>query len=48
VDFFPDPRELTDSQLVELIDELTRDEPETEYLRGVADRKGANPSSRTR
>jgi hypothetical protein len=30
---------MTDHQLVELIDRLTYDEPETEYLRGVSERK---------
>ena len=39
MDSFPDPRELTDDQLVKLIGALTRAEPETEYLRGVARRK---------
>ena len=39
VDSFPDPRALPDQQLVELIHVLTRDEQQTEYLRGVAARK---------
>jgi RsiG-like len=39
MDSFPDPRTLTDQKLVELIDALTRDNQETEYLRGVAERK---------
>lgn len=39
VDSFPDPRSLTDQQLVELIHVLTRDEQGTEYLRGIAERK---------
>jgi hypothetical protein len=41
VDSFPDPRTLTDQELVELIDVLTRDKQETDYLRGVAQRKVA-------
>lgn len=39
VDGFPDPREMTDHQLVDLIDALTRDDQDSEYLRGVAERK---------
>lgn len=39
MDSFPDPRMLTDQQLVELIEVLTRQEQSTEYLRGVARRK---------
>jgi anti-sigma-K factor RsiG len=39
VDSFPDPRKLSKQELAELIDVLTRDEQETEYLRGVARRK---------
>ena len=39
MDSFPDPRTLTDQQLVELIDLLTREKHDTEYLRVVAQRK---------
>ncbi len=39
VDSVPDPREMTDHQLVELINVLTDEEQETEYLRTVAERK---------
>jgi hypothetical protein len=39
LDSFPDPRTLSDEQLVDLIDELTREDQGTEYLRGVAQRK---------
>ena len=39
MDSFPDPRELTDQQLLELIDRLSRGDEETDYLRGVAERK---------
>ncbi len=39
VDSVPDPRILTDQQLVELIDVLTHDEQESEYLRDVTERK---------
>ena len=39
MDTFPDPRELTDQQLVEFIDRLSRGDQETDYLRAVAARK---------
>jgi hypothetical protein len=39
VDSFPDPRAMTDQQLLDLINVLTDEEQETEYLRGVAQRK---------
>jgi hypothetical protein len=39
VDSFPDTRTLTDQELVQLIDVLTDEEQESEYLRGVAQRK---------
>lgn len=39
MDSFPDPSELTDQQLVEFIDRLSHGEHETDYLRGVAERK---------
>jgi hypothetical protein len=39
MDTFPDPSELTNQQLVELIDALGQGDQETDYLRGVAQRK---------
>ena len=39
MDSFPDPRGLTDQQLLELIDRLSRGDEQTDYLRGVAERK---------
>lgn len=39
MDSFPDPRELTDQQLVELVDRLSHGDEETDYLRGVAEQK---------
>jgi hypothetical protein len=39
VDSFPDPDAMTDHQLVKFIDVLTHEEQESEYLRGVAERK---------
>jgi len=39
LDSFPDPHELTDQQLVDLIDVLAHEDHATEYRRGVAQRK---------
>jgi hypothetical protein len=39
LDSFPDPHTLSDEQLAELIDVLTRDDQENEHLRGVTQRK---------
>lgn len=39
MDTFPDPHELTDGQLRDVIDQLTRADHDSEYLRGLARRK---------
>ena len=39
MDSFPDPRTLTDQELVDLIDALSHEEQQTDYLGVVAQRK---------
>lgn len=39
MDTFPDPHELTNEQLRDLIDQLAGADHDSEYLRGVARRK---------